>query len=43
MFRQLVLSIETNNTNIKTKEFLLLLDAFAIVYYNTFLYICRSC
>jgi len=40
MSRQLVLSIETNNINIKAKEFLLLLSAFAIICYNVLLYIC---
>jgi hypothetical protein len=34
MSRQLVLFKKTNNTNIKVKEFLLLLSAFAIIYYN---------
>ncbi len=37
---QLVLSIKTNNVNVKAKEFLLLLDAFAIIRYNALLYIC---
>ncbi len=43
MFRQLVLFVKTNNANVKIKEFLLLLDVFAIIRYNVLLYIRRSC
>jgi len=40
---QLVLSIKTNNVDVKAKEFWLLLDAFAMIYYDVLLYIRRSC
>ncbi len=43
MFRQLILSIEINNANVKFKEFLLLLSAFVVIRYNALLYICRFC
>jgi len=42
MFRQLVLFVKTNNVNVKAKEFLSLLSAFAIIRHNALLYIRRS-
>ncbi len=41
MFRQLVLFVKTNNVNVKAKEFLSLLNVFAMIYYNALLYIRR--
>jgi len=43
MLRQLVLSIKTNNTSVKAKEFLLLLSSFVVVRYNALLYIRQFC
>jgi len=43
MFRQFVLFVKTNNVNVKAKEFLLLLDALAMIRYNALLYILRFC
>jgi len=43
MFWQFVLFKKTNNVNVKVEEFWLLLDVFAIIYYNVSLYICQFC
>jgi len=39
MSRQLVLSMKTNNANVKVKEFLLLSNVFAMIRHDALLYI----
>jgi hypothetical protein len=43
MFQQLVLFVETNNADVKAKEFLSLLSAFAVIRHDVLLYIHRFC
>ncbi len=43
MSQQFVLFEETNNVDVKAKEFWLLLSVLAIIYHNVSLYIRRFC
>ena len=43
MSRQLVLFEETNNVDVKAKEFWSLSSAFAMIYHDVLLYIRRFC